>query len=92
MASIWNCKRSVAKTLLMHYMWDKEKLLSDYADRGPEHVFKVAGVAMPREGDAGPGGCRDGRMGLWLCVLLAVRDGCCRMQLGVLSGTHMRSL
>jgi len=24
---IWGCKRSVAKTLLMHYMWDKEKLL-----------------------------------------------------------------
>lgn len=26
-ASIWNCPLPVAKTLLMHYMWDKEKLL-----------------------------------------------------------------
>lgn len=30
-ANIWNCKRTVAKTLLMHYMWDKEKLLSKCA-------------------------------------------------------------
>lgn len=29
-ASIWNCKNSVAKTLLMHYMWDKDKLMSEY--------------------------------------------------------------
>ena len=28
-ASIWNCKNSVAKTLLMHYMWDKDKLMSE---------------------------------------------------------------
>jgi hypothetical protein len=27
--NIWNCKKSVAKTLLMHYMWDKERLLSE---------------------------------------------------------------
>jgi hypothetical protein len=26
--TIWSCKKSVAKTLLMHYMWDKERLLS----------------------------------------------------------------
>eukprot|EP00878_Enallax_costatus_P004275 GHUV01004505.1.p1 GENE.GHUV01004505.1~~GHUV01004505.1.p1 ORF type:complete len:527 (+),score=139.84 GHUV01004505.1:269-1849(+) len=45
--SIWGCKRSVAKTLLMHYMWDKEKLLSDLADRGSEYVHKLAGVAEP---------------------------------------------
>lgn len=30
-AGIWNCKRSIAKTLLMHYMWDKEKLLSEWS-------------------------------------------------------------
>jgi hypothetical protein len=29
-ASIWNCKISVAKTLLMHYMWDKDKLMSEF--------------------------------------------------------------
>lgn len=28
-ASIWNCKKSVAKTLLMNYMWDKDKLMSE---------------------------------------------------------------
>jgi hypothetical protein len=28
-ASIWNCKGSIAKTLLMHYMWDKDKLMSE---------------------------------------------------------------
>jgi hypothetical protein len=28
-ASIWACKKGVAKTLLMHYMWDKEKLLGE---------------------------------------------------------------
>lgn len=28
-ASIWNCKNSVAKTVLMHYMWDKDKLMSE---------------------------------------------------------------
>jgi hypothetical protein len=28
-ASIWSCKNSVAKTLLMHYMWDKDKLMSE---------------------------------------------------------------
>lgn len=28
--SIWACRKSVAKTLLMHYMWDKEKLLSEW--------------------------------------------------------------
>lgn len=28
-ASIWNCKNSVAKTLLMSYMWDKDKLMSE---------------------------------------------------------------
>lgn len=30
-AGIWNCKKSVAKTLLMHYMWDKDKLMSECA-------------------------------------------------------------
>jgi hypothetical protein len=29
-ASIWNCKGSIAKTLLMHYMWDKDKLMSEW--------------------------------------------------------------
>lgn len=29
--AIWNCRKSLAKTLLMHYMWDKEKLLSEYS-------------------------------------------------------------
>eukprot|EP00879_Flechtneria_rotunda_P010931 GHRR01011422.1.p1 GENE.GHRR01011422.1~~GHRR01011422.1.p1 ORF type:complete len:527 (+),score=168.68 GHRR01011422.1:246-1826(+) len=51
-ASIWGCKKSVAKTLLMHYMWDKEKLLSDLADRGPEYVYKAAGVAEPIDSTA----------------------------------------
>lgn len=116
MAGIWNCKKSVAKTLLMHYMWDKDKLMSecapdpglavqllqgahskaqhaerhqlscsslcsfggqraqgstcadarpgllrcatgDFADHGPEWVYKGAGIAMPTDGDAGPGVC-----------------------------------
>eukprot|EP00877_Chromochloris_zofingiensis_P002490 jgi/Chrzof1/12241/Cz06g26220.t1 len=47
--SIWGCPASVAKTLLMHYMWDKEKLLSDLAERGPDAVYKAAGVACVPE-------------------------------------------
>lgn len=54
-AGIWNCKRSIAKTLLMHYMWDKEKLLSDFAERGAEYVYKAAGIAQPSDSDAGLG-------------------------------------
>lgn len=41
-ASIWNCKKSVAKTLLMHYMWDKDKLMSEC----PSSSCCCAGAAL----------------------------------------------
>jgi hypothetical protein len=32
-AGIWGCAPAVAKTLLMYYMWDKERLLSEWGLR-----------------------------------------------------------
>lgn len=52
-AAIWGCGAGVAKTLLMSYMWDKERLLNDLGDKGEEHVYKMAGLVLP---DAGGGG------------------------------------
>eukprot|EP00798_Chlamydomonas_sp_ICE-L_P030282 gene30282-35270_t len=43
--AILGCKSSAAKSLLMHFRWDKEALLSTMADKGPEHLYSVAGVA-----------------------------------------------
>jgi hypothetical protein len=34
-AGIWGCAPAVAKTLLMYYMWDKERLLSEWRRAGP---------------------------------------------------------
>lgn len=37
-AAIWGCKKSIAKTLLMHHMWDKEKLLGESTAHA-QHCF-----------------------------------------------------
>jgi ariadne-1 len=43
--AVWGVAPSVAKTLLMAYFWDKERLLSDLGDRGEDAVYKAAGLA-----------------------------------------------
>ncbi|WIA17066.1 hypothetical protein OEZ85_013967 [Tetradesmus obliquus] len=53
--TIWSCKKSVAKALLMYYRWDKERLLTDLAEKGPELVYKTAGVAEQANNRAEPG-------------------------------------
>mmetsp|Transcript_12045 Transcript_12045/g.25884 ORF Transcript_12045/g.25884 Transcript_12045/m.25884 type:complete len:537 (+) Transcript_12045:152-1762(+) len=41
---ILGCSKAVAKSLLVFYRWDKEKLASVLADKGPEYLYKLAGV------------------------------------------------
>lgn len=42
-AGIWGCGPGVAKTLLMAYMWDKERLLSEWRAEGARGVAQLAG-------------------------------------------------
>eukprot|EP00775_Hariotina_reticulata_P013428 gene13428-13556_t len=75
---IWGCKRSVAKTLLMHYMWDKERLLGDLADKGSEHVYKVAGVAEPSSSNiTGTINDNQGPVSCEVCMCEYPREKCC---------------
>lgn len=45
--SLLGCTDSMARTLLIYYRWSEETLTSEFAERGIDHVYKVAGVAAP---------------------------------------------
>jgi len=44
--AIWGCAAGVAKTLLMSYMWDKERLLSEWSPRAGGMVVRGARVVV----------------------------------------------
>lgn len=52
--AILGCKPSVAKTLLIHFRWDKEALMSLIAEQEAEHVYKVAGLPTTVAGSETP--------------------------------------
>lgn len=53
-AGIWGCTPAISKTLLMSYMWDKERLLNDLGDKGQDAVYRAAGLAGSDGGAGAP--------------------------------------
>ena len=43
-----------ARTLLIHYRWDVEKLTAVYVEKGRSHMFSEAGVSMTEIVDLDP--------------------------------------
>ncbi|KAI8472707.1 MAG: hypothetical protein J3K34DRAFT_204977 [Monoraphidium minutum] len=46
---IFGYSGGVAKTMLMAYRWDKDRLLNDLGDKGYDHVCHVAGLASTQQ-------------------------------------------
>lgn len=73
--AVLGCKASVAKTLLMNFRWDKEAVLGTLADKGMEHLFKLAGVADGQEsGEPGTSGASSSSSGQFIQCLTCLSD------------------
>lgn len=55
--SILGCKHSTAKTVLRHFRWDTEALLTALSEKDPEVVLKQAGACLSSSAGATPGAC-----------------------------------